>query len=349
LVDKMNEGILASHGSAIRCISPAPQTTHGTDYGQMSTTQDRNSSLNVAAFTGSVQSMLRRHQVNPTGFHMLPHPVVYNEFGGNARSMVMPEVMEHLERRLLRSMGIPVEFYDASLSTVGQIIGMRLFQQRWRFFMTGMNDFLTAVSRRIGAEMDWPEIDCRLAPPSMLFNPETTQIDMQLHASGKLSTDALYERVDRDPLFEQQRLEEEDEYNAANAERIQRRMQQQAENRQYMQPPSEAQRIQMSDQAAQQQQQSGAPTPGGTAPAAGGAPVDTGRPATITEMADKAQQIAQELVVLDETSLRRRLSQLRNTDRDMSFQVEGYLDMMRQNAQTQGAQLLRAGQIPPQL
>jgi hypothetical protein len=351
LVDKLNESVLVNHGAAIRCISPAPQVTHGTDFGQMSPGIDRNSSLNVGAFAGSVQAMLRQHQKNPSGYHMLPHPVVYSEFGGNARSMVMPDMMEHFERRLLRAMGIPVEFYDASLSTVGQLIGMRLFQQRWRFFMTGMNDFLTAVSRRVGAEMDWPEIDCQLAPPSMVFDPNTINLDMQLHSAGQLSTDALYERADRDGVYERQRLEEEEEYNSTHMERRQRVMQKQTANRQYMNGPSEAEQIQQNDQMMQQQQQQGGP--GAPPPAAGGAPSgapsDTGRPATITEMAERAQQTAQELAAKDENTKRRELARIKAVDRDMYFQVKGYLDSIRQNAELQGAQMVQQGQVPPQV
>jgi hypothetical protein len=342
LVDRVNESILSSHSSAIRCLSPAPQVAQGADYGQMSPGTDRHSGLNMGAFASSVQTMLTRHGRNPTGYHFLPYAVQYQQFGGDARSMVMPDMMEYFEKRLLRSMSIPMEFYDTSLSTAGQIIGMKLFQQRWRFFMVGMNDFLTAIARRVGEVQDWPDVTCTLAPSSTVFDPSTLNLEMNLNAAGKLSDDAIYERVGRDPAYERQRLEEQEDLRNVHAERRQREQQGGAENRNFLQAPSEAAQAQQ-QQAQQQQAQQGAPPPPPPA-----APVP-GKPATLSEMAAQAQQKAQELVSLPELDLRRELGRLKATDQDFYFQVTGYLEQMRRNAQTQGAQMLRSGQLPPQI
>lgn len=364
MIDRVNESILANHSTAVRCLSPTPQASAGMDFnGGMVGGRDSNSSINLQGFAQAVQQMLLRHRNNPTGYHYVPFPLQYSQFGGDAKQMVMPDMMEYYEKRLLRSMAIPTEFYDTSLSTAGQIIGFQLFEQRWRFFTHAMDQALTWCAKRLGELMDWEDVVVKLSPTSISNNPQNSQLVLSLVQAGKLPDDMVYKLLGLDPNYVRQVIEDQQEKQAKDMELAQADMQKKQENRQWLMEPSAAnvamqqQQMAQQQQAAQQQAQGpqpgamppGAPPPQGGMPSpalmpAGGQPP----PATIQQLAAKAQQKAQELFHADPDSKRVALAQLEATDQSFYYQVQGELARLTQQARTLGIRAAKQGQIPVQ-
>lgn len=137
LLDKYVETILVEYLMPFRVLTPAQSTGTG----------DPMINLNMGKFVGEVMGMLRRHRSNPTDWNFLPNPLEYQVLGGEAANIVPVEVLEHFELRLLHSMGIPPEFYKASLdkfnTSAGPVIGFKMFERTWQTFANQLNKWAT--------------------------------------------------------------------------------------------------------------------------------------------------------------------------------------------------------------
>ena len=70
---------------------------------------------------------------------------------------------------------------------------------------------------------------------------------------------------------------------------------------------------------------------------------------TIEAFMAQAQQMAASFIQMPEQQMEAELSKIKATDQNLAFQIAGIMAHMKQKAGTTGRQLLRQGQIPPQI
>jgi len=346
LLDKYTETILVEYLMPFRVISPA----------QSGGAEDPMLNLNMNDFVGNVMSMIKRHRANPTDYNFLPVPLEYQVLGGEAASLVPVEILEHFEKRLLHSMGIPPEFYKSSIqganANAGPVIGFKMFERTWQTFANQLNKWATWLTNKQGELLNWQIVEAKLKPMSMYEDPEIRQAKLELSAAGKVSDDTAFQTLGMNAEQERRKLGDEQEEKAEEDAERQTRMDSQAANTEAARVPSPGEQILM----AQQNAAAGAPAPGG-APAPAGVPAPGGAPlaapmggnamgATIDDLMNQADQIAQQLLVADPTTRRSQLISIKHQNEALHAQVKSRLTQLEQQAKTQGVQMARQGQVP---
>jgi hypothetical protein len=349
MLDKYVETILVEYLMPFRVFSPP----------SAGGTKDPMLNMNMKDFVGSVMGMIQRHRRNPTDWNFLPYPLEYQTLGGEAKSLIPVDIMEHFEMRLLHSMGIPPEFYKSSITgfqaAAGPLIGFKMFERTWQHFANQLNKWATWVVNKQGDMLSWETVRAFVKPVSLYEDPEVRGLKIQLAAAGKISEDTAMQTIGIDYEQERKKLLDQEEAHAEDMEERQRQMENQMANVQATTVPGPGQQVLMQEEQAAMaaQGQAGDPAAQGAAPmppsqpsgAIGGA---TGVGATIDDLLTNADQIAQELVVSDPLTRRRTLSDLKHQDEALYAQVKARLSELENQAATQGVQLARQGQVPVQ-
>lgn len=349
ILDRYNEIILSDYLVPFRVISP-PATAAGS---AMVNNMDNMLMMSMQEFNESVQSLLAQHRRNPTGWNSFPFPLSYQILGGEAKNLTPVEMMEHMEQRLLSSMGIPTEFYQTSLqANAGPLIGFKMFERVWQHFASELNRWLTWLVRQQAELLNWNTVSVRLVPVSIYEDEKDKQLKVDLVGAGKLPESVLYEMLGfgiRDVF--RRRIEEQQMQDEMLAD-AQKKAQAGQENSQAIMTMSPGGQVLQQQQAAQQQQQGGAPGQppaqgmgGQQVPAAGGMAVGPNG-ATLDDLMNQAEGMAQQLLTADPLTRRRQLGTLKAQNITLYNQTKGVLAQMEQKAQTQGVQMVRSGQAP---
>jgi len=339
LLDRMNEAIILDNAVPFKVLSP-PESS-AVDQGGGGAL-DGMHQIGMDKFAASVKGMLNRHAANPTGWNFLPYPVQQQILGGGAKDMLNIDVMEHLETRVLKSMGVPTEFYTSSINAAGPVIGLRMFEREWQFFAHVLNDWITWLIRQQGNLMQWSKVHAELIPVSLYEDASDRQMIMELANAQKISDATLGSRLNIDFSYEKRRImDEQDEANDEATAR-QKANQDKMDNTQGIQSMSPGGQMMQQQQA----QQGGYPQQGASqGMPMQGQPSQGPRGATLDDLLNQATQTAQQLYTQDPLTRKRQLLDLKHQNVQLYNQVHGALNDMDQEARTKGVQAAHAGQL----
>jgi hypothetical protein len=342
MLDKYTEAIAVDYLVPFRVISPP----------KLQGQEDPLISVDMGGFMAHVRRMIDEHRNNPTTFHTAPMPLEYQTLGGEASQLVPVDLLDHFEKRLLHSMGIPEEFQSSHFQTQGPLIAFTMFERQWQFFANSLNKWLTWLSNRQGELTNWESVKARLLPISIYEDPETRQVKLEGAAARKISNRTAYRSFGIDYDYEQDQIIEEDKAEIDRQREFAKEMENEDINMQALATPPAGQEMLMQEEMAAQGAGGAAPMAGAAPmPMAGAAPMPMGAPAapgnvSMDELLANAQQIAQQLLTMDPTLRRSQLIELKKTDETLHAQVKQILEDLEQQAKTVGVQQARAGQIP---
>ena len=334
MLDKYTEAIAVDYLVPFRVIAPP----------RLQGQEDPLMSIDMGGFMAHVRRIIDEHRQNPTTFHTAPMPLEYQALGGDATQLVPVELLEHFEKRLLHSMGIPEEFQSSHFQTQGPLIAFTMFERQWQFFANSLNKWLTWLANRQGELTNWESVKARLLPISIYEDPETRQVKLEGAAARKISNRTAYRSFGIDYDYEQDQIIEEDKADLDRQRDFQKDMENEEINMQALSTPAAGEEMLAQEDAAAQQAQGGAQAPAAAAPMPMGAPAQTSQ--SMDELLANAEQIAQQLLTMDPTMRRSQLIELKKTDETLHAQVTQMLEDMEQQAKTVGVQQARAGQMP---
>jgi hypothetical protein len=350
MLDKYTEAIITDYLVPFRVLTPP--TGNGSAEGDFMLQVD------MGDFSNHVKRMLERHRRNPTDWNFLPFALEYQALGGEASQLAPVELQEHYEERLLASMGIPLEFYKNTSSgmsaNAGPLLSLKMFERNWQYFISQLNKWLDWVINKQGELQKWEKINAELVPLSLQEDPTIRDIKLQLAAGQEISRTTAYRPLGINLRQERKLLmAEEDEFNE-EMETRDAKAQERAANSEAIRNPGPGEQIMNADMAAQQQAGMMAPPAGGGPAMPGGAPSGAtpagfgGGGGTLDELLLQADQIAQQLMVADPLTRRQTLQEISNSNEALHAQVKASLNRLEQQAETQGKQMARSGQMPMQ-
>lgn len=367
MLDRYNETIISDFLIPFRVISPPAVGQQG---GAVS--GDPLLGYGMQNFASQAQTLLSRHRKNPTGWNFFPFPLQYQILGGEAKNLTPVELMEHMEARLLNSMGIPQEFYSGTVQgSAGPIIGFKMFERTWQHFATELNGWLSWFVAKVGSMYNWENVSACLVPVSMYEDPEIRAMKFELSASRIVSQTTALRAIGLSRTYERSRILEEEAEDNAGMEDQSLKEQKRQSNLQAVQIPPPGAQVMEAEAAAQAQAQGQAP-PGGPAGAAPGAPpaapgsapggatpmppapmgAPSGQPAagpvSLDDLLAQSDQIANDLLYSDPYTRRSQLTDLRRSNEALWAQVKARLQTLEQQAAQYGLNMVRSGQLPMQ-
>jgi len=305
--------------------------------------------LGISTFASRVSAMVRARRSDPTKWNILPFPIRYQALGGDATTFMPKDLLEQGYDVMFNSIGCPIEFYRGSLNIQGLAPALRIFEAHHQHFRDSLIAFLKFVTDAVAARMSWDPVTPSMLKPRHADDITRQQMQLQLGLNKQISQTTALRSVDLDFEEETRRKYEEQQIDAELAGEAQKEMDQQQAAEELFPGIGASTLLQQQQQAAQGQPgQAGQPAqpgqqpgmPQGAQPGGGIQMSQLGQAKTPEEYVSQAGQLAQQLIVLDETTRKSQLAQLKQQDPVLQRMVIDQLNQTRKQLRTQGGAML---------
>lgn len=323
ILNRSIEEIASDFILPFRVLTPAARQGAG----QSGPVQDPIFATDMAFSTGMVADMVREHRMDPTAISILPFPVEPQTIGGEAANLVPHELLEFSQTNMLNAAGVPAELYRGTLAAQSMPGTLRLFEKHWSHLAALLNRVVAFIADRFARLLSWEAVRVRLRPPQTVDDIQKMLAKLQWYPQNLMSGHTAMSLLGENWEREQRQMLDEQQFVAELQRKLQER---------------EAKRQQWG--AMSQPQQPGA-APGGdpnaaAAPSAlggGGGGGQTqqggGQPDDLLAQAD---QIAQELLPMQESERRSYLSDLRRQNQALHHLVRARMEEQRDRLGSQG-------------
>lgn len=344
-INRQNEVITTNFITPFRVISPAT-TGNDPEGGDLI----RSTTLSPVIHR-NVMSMIDVHKRDSAAWHFSPTPLQYQAFGADANSLVPVELSEQVTDAALNGIGMPVEFYRASMTAEQAPLGIRLFERFNAPFVHGLNSLCEFTSKRVAQIRSHEPSVLRVVTPRIADDMEMKRILYELAQSGKGSWEDFMQLINRNYGDTVRRVMQENKLFAQEQAKFEREMEDLSLSGEISKQPSPGEIRLQQEQQAQEQQQGGGQPQGqgqqqGQAPVEGGGPPPTeqmqipaaNRPYDAVELDEMSQSEAKQLSLSDESSRRRRLDEIRKTNPQYHKLVTSNLEQLRAKGRSLGQQ-----------
>lgn len=331
-LDKFNEAVTMDYIAPTRVLSPAPANLKaGVD-------DPNRMPMSGAVFRSFMQESLKKVKENPTTWIVSPVPVNYQMLGGEAKQLAPVELMEWYTTQILSDMGIPQEFRQTTFQVVAPSMGMRMFERQWIHYAKGLSKFVHWAADRIADAEQVENMAVSLDVTSFVEDDMNKQILLGLMQSNMISKTNVLKRLGVD--FEddakckiQEQMKEQEIAISMETEMSGREMVGS------VMPPAGSVGIGQAQMNIEQMQQAAAegqpmPPAAPAAPIGGPAPMPfnqgASQSASIEQMFQEAQQIAQQLYNVPQNVRTQQLVQLKTTNPTLHALVKQLLTDMKQ-------------------
>lgn len=330
VTSKADQAVMLDYTLGMRFISPEP-TPGGTD--PMVT-------RGMQEFVENIAGNIREHRLNPTSYHTSPYPLRYNFMGGEGATLVPPDKLKFRQQEYLNQLGVPLEYHQMSLSTQAAPMALRLFESYWQQIPAFYNQILRWIVDNLSKTFELDKTVVNMAKTTVVDDASYKAMLLQLMSGNQLSPQTALEPLGINAHEEVRKVYRHQDY----VQRIQSEFDEKAQKRQEMQ--SFGQGVQNPSAAAvmQGQQQGGA---GGAPPAGvpmGGIPLGGtpggGNQSSLAELSEQATEMAQQLLTLPDYDRKKQLKMLREGNKELHSLVKAELAQLRQEAASQGQQML---------
>jgi hypothetical protein len=201
VMKKAQESLLMEHVVPLRVVYPGP-STGGNDapYG----------SYNLSNWKAKIDAELNLWKRDHNYIPILPVNVGFQQWGGQAKALILHQEFRIHAEQMLAGAGIPVEFVFGGLQWSGSNTSLRALENMFMGYNGQrhelINDF---VIGRIAAYMRWPKVNARFDRFKMADDLQRAMFYLQLNQANKLSDRRLHEELGEDFDLETTRMKEE--------------------------------------------------------------------------------------------------------------------------------------------
>lgn len=265
LLDRQTEACVKDFILPIRLLFPDPASAKsGSDpMGGVNT-------LHMGALRQSVENALRAQSYQQSSWQMVPAPVASMQLGGDGKALIPVDLLGFAKNRLLDSLGVPAEMYQATLTNgSGSVNAMRIYERSRAARLSVLDDYFNWYLTKTTRSLGWPAMSGEIRRPS---NADDTKFEplMMLSERGIVSMTTIARMFGVNPDAERVRIREEVIRNAKEQKKTEDII-----NKSDIMFATQGMGMQMTLEnaaAAEQMAAQGQPPPGVDPAAAGGAP-----------------------------------------------------------------------------
>jgi len=214
---RANQEICMDYIIPLRIISPEPRSSIP-EYG------DPNLVSNMSNTNSSISAIIQNWRKDPTGWYSCPFPIRYQLLGGEGQRIVPEPILRQANIDLVSSLGLPVEFYQGSLSVQAAPVALRLLEGTWSSVSRLLNTFLRNLAGELGRMFRWDQFELKLQRPSYADDVNKQMAKLQLAMSGAISQTTGLQSIGISQEEELDRKIEETELQAEKEKEMQERM-----------------------------------------------------------------------------------------------------------------------------
>jgi RNase P subunit RPR2 len=202
ILKKGNEMISLDHIVPLRIIFP-----QGT--GDVSP----HATINLTSWRQKIEEELRKWKVDPNHISIMPLPVGFQTFSGEARLLMTTPEIKQTEDGIITGMGVIPEIIRGGASWSGSNVSLRIVENRFINHRTSMHELIDWVKNHLAIYFNIPEIDIKMSPFKMA--DDIQRKGMLLQASSGTPSQRVVSRttaiqeLDMDPETEFKNIMEE--------------------------------------------------------------------------------------------------------------------------------------------
>ena len=200
VMKKAQEALLLEHVVPLRVVYPGPSTGGNDSFG----------SYNLTNWKQKIDSELNLWKRDHNYIPILPVNVGFQQWGGNAKALILHQEFRIHAEQMLAGAGIPVEFIFGGLQWTGTNTSLRALENMFDGYNKQrhelINDF---VLRKIAAYMQWPRVEARFDKFKMADDLQRAMFYLQLNQAQKISDRRLMEELGENFDLENDRMEKE--------------------------------------------------------------------------------------------------------------------------------------------
>lgn len=310
-------------------------------------------SINLAdQFKRQIGNIIRQHRKKPTGWHTLPFPVNFQQFGADANKLVPYELLGQGYDALLDALGSPSELRRGSTQIQAAPTFLRIFESQHYHMVYQNNALLAWAVRRICEVLNWEPVDARFRRVQHADDLQRQLNILQMAMGGEVSKTEALRTLGLDRRDQRRQVMEDARYDQELQARMQEEMDQVSFGQQLArgmpqggapgQPGQPGQ-----DPNAQAGAQATVPPGGPMAPGTSIAALIPGEsnPMTPEDMEAAAGTAAQTLLGMPASQRISELRALAKKNPAMHKMVKGKMEEYRSRARSQGGSAVLAQQF----
>lgn len=201
VMKKAQESVLMEHIVPLRMIYPGP-ATGGNDgpYG----------SYNLSNWKAKVDAEINTWKRDNNYIPVLPVNVGFQQFGGNARALMMYQEMRMVSEQMLAGAGIPQEFIFGGLQWSGSNTSLRALENMLLGYNRQRHELIIDfIIKKIARFMRWPLVEARFEKFKMADDLQRAMFYLQLNQAQKISDRRLMEEIGESFDLENERMASE--------------------------------------------------------------------------------------------------------------------------------------------
>lgn len=328
----INEAVGRDYILPIRLLSPSQSISGGGG--------DIMGSANMAIWKSAMSAVISQKRKTPDMLFTVPFPVSYQEAGGGGKALAPVDLIQQAQQDLLNNAGFAQQLWNMDLTVQQTPTGIRLFESSNAWLPRILNRCVKWVVKEILDYLGEKQLEVYMLKPAIADNLENKSIYLQLGSGGELSRQTVYGAFNiDDPVEEQRRRTKEDMeiqiMKQREGEKMERRMQMGSAD-QVVGAIAQAEQEAMAQQQAAMQGGGG----GGAPPPAGGG--GGGGGGTPLDVQQQAEETAEQLFQMDESSRRKEMNTLRASNPTLYAVVKQKMEERRAQAASEGRKQVSA-------
>ncbi|MDO4628607.1 MAG: hypothetical protein Q4C70_05445 [Planctomycetia bacterium] len=180
--------------------------------------------VGAPAFVNTMKNILNTKRRDPASCFVTPFPVQYQTIGGDASQFIPRDLLDYTLDNLLTSAGVPVELYKGSMTMQSAPVALRLFTSHWQSLVTDLNRFVRFVAQRVSDILGWEPVDVQYSKITQADDINRQVQALQLMSTGAVSRTTALASVGMDQKEEAQLMIEEQRSDAELQDRMQKEL-----------------------------------------------------------------------------------------------------------------------------
>jgi hypothetical protein len=299
----------------------------------------------MSNWSSQILGMISDHRRDPAGWHTVPFPVEYQALGAEGLQFSPVQLVKQGNTDLMDAAGIPIDLFQGNLSLQSAPTALRLFQATWPQLVSQLNGWLQWIMDKTSDSFGWENAKVKLQPVTYADDLDRKGMLLQLATAQQVSKETAFASIGIEPREEQRRMLEETKHQVE----AQREFEENEMKKQEMQdvvssmsmPPQQMMGGGGGMMPPNGMMQGGMPQPMGGMPGMSMPGQQPGVPMSPQMLLNQAQELAQQLLSMDETTRRSQLIQLKQSNPTLHAQVKQIMEDMSQDASTQGVAAMR--------
>lgn len=188
VMKKAQEAVALEHVLPLRVLFPQAGSGSSDPY----------SSIDLSDWKNKVATEIQRWKLDRNYIPIMPLPIGNQTIGGDGRTMFLTQEITQQMETILAGMGVMREFVYGGMSWSGSNASLRMLENSLLRYMERQQDFRDWVVKSCADYLGWPEVETGAQPFKMADDLQRKSLELQLNASGLLSSTTFLSGMDYD-------------------------------------------------------------------------------------------------------------------------------------------------------